>query len=81
MAKKDIIENADNVDNTERFTIEKLGENCKNLFGISQTAYIGATCGLTELYTVDEMKAIIDKWLGSPIKKKKGRIKNNGRKL
>ena len=45
-----------------KFSVEKLGENCRALFGISSTHFAGATHGLTGEYTVDDMKKIIDKW-------------------
>lgn len=45
-----------------KFTIDKLRENCRQLFGVSTSTFAGATHGLTGTFTVEEMKAHIDKW-------------------
>lgn len=45
-----------------KFSIEKLGENCRALFGISSTHFAGATHGLTGEYTVEEMRKHIGEW-------------------
>ena len=45
---------------------EKLRLNCRRLFGVSTSTFDGATYGLTEKYTVEEMRAHIEAW------KKKG---------
>lgn len=45
-----------------KFSVERLGENCRQLFGVSSCTYAGATHGLTGEYTVEEMKAHIEKW-------------------
>lgn len=47
---------------TKKFTVEKLGKNCRELFGVSSSTYAGATYGMTGDYTVEEMKAHIEKW-------------------
>ena len=47
-------------------TLEKLRLNCRRLFGVSTSTFDGATYGLTEKYTVEEMRAHIEAW------KKKG---------
>lgn len=41
-----------------RYTLEKLCENCVELFGITTTTFAGATAALTgnKLYTVAEKK-------------------------
>ncbi len=45
-----------------KFTIDKLRENCRQLFGVSTSTFAGATHGLTGTFTVEEMKAHIDEW-------------------
>ena len=45
-----------------KFSLEKLGENCRALFGISSTHFAGATHGLTGEYTVEEMRKHIGEW-------------------
>lgn len=50
------------VTQTPKFTVEKLGENCRRLFGVSMTLYAGATYGMTGEYTVEEMKRHIEVW-------------------
>ena len=49
-----------------RDALEKLRLNCRRLFGVSTSTFDGATYGLTEKYTVEEMRAHIEAW------KKKG---------
>lgn len=49
-----------------KFTVEKLRENCRRLFGVSTSTFAGATYGMTGKYTVEEMRAHIEAW------KKKG---------
>ena len=45
-----------------KFTLEKLRLNCRRLFGVSTSTFDGATYGLTEKYTVEEMRAHIEAW-------------------
>lgn len=45
-----------------KFTVEKLRENCRQLFGVSTSTFIGATYGMTGKYTVEEMRTHIEKW-------------------
>ena len=45
-----------------KFSIDKLGKHCLELYGCSSTTFAGATAGLTGEYTVDEMKEIINQW-------------------
>ncbi len=45
-----------------KFSIEKLRENCRQLFGVSTSTFDGVTYRLTGKYTIDEMKARIDAW-------------------
>ena len=49
-----------------KFTVKKLGANCRQLFGVSTSTFAGATYGMTGKYTVEEMRAHIEAW------KKKG---------
>lgn len=46
-----------------KFPVEKLGENCQKLFGISRSTFDGAVSGLKGEYTVQEIKEIISKWM------------------
>lgn len=50
----------------QKFTVEKLMANCRQLFGVSTSTFAGATYGMTGKYTVEEMRAHIEDW------KKKG---------
>lgn len=52
----------------KKFTIDKLRENCRQLFGVSTSTFVGATYGLTGTFTVAEMKAHIDKWAKEGVK-------------
>ncbi len=51
-----------------KFTVAKLRENCRELFGITTSTFDGATYGLTGKYTVDEMKARIKAWEKKEVK-------------
>lgn len=53
---------------TPKFSVARLGENCRQLFGVSSCTYAGATHGLTGEYTVEEMKAHIDSWRKKEVK-------------
>lgn len=46
-----------------RFTLEKLRENCNQLFGVTDSTFAGASAGLNGEFTVNEMKSIISVWL------------------
>ncbi len=46
----------------KKFALEKLRENCKALFGVSTSTFAGATLGMTGRYSVEEMKAHLEKW-------------------
>lgn len=50
----------------QKFTVEKLRANCRQLFGVSASTFAGATYGMTGKYTVEEMHTHIEEW------KKKG---------
>lgn len=54
------------VGDAQKFTVEKLQANCRQLFGVTTSTFAGATYGMTGKYTVDEMNAYIKAW------KKKG---------
>ncbi len=45
-----------------KYTLEKLRENCMNLFGVSSSTFDGAAYGLDGSYTISDMKNIINKW-------------------
>lgn len=49
----------------KRFTLEKLRDNCVELFGITTTTFAGATAALPskKLHTVAEVRKAIDEWL------------------
>lgn len=48
----------------QKFSLSKLKESCRELFGCSSIAFAGATCGLPAgEYTVDEINSIVIKWL------------------
>lgn len=49
-----------------KFPIGTLAKNSQKLFGVSQSTFAGATFGLKGEHSVDEMKAIINKWLKKP---------------
>lgn len=51
-----------------KFAVERLAENCRQLFGVSSCTFAGATHGLASMYTVDEMKEHIKKWSGKEVK-------------
>lgn len=46
-----------------KYSVEKLRENCRRLFGVSSSAFAGATYGMEGKYTVEEMKAHIEAWM------------------
>jgi len=50
-----------------KFSIERLRQDCAELFKISVSTYDGATYGKQGDYTVEEMRGVIDKWLNSPV--------------
>ncbi len=54
------------VNTAKKYTAGKLQENCRKLFGVSTSTFVGATYGMTGSYTVEEMKTHIEAW------KKKG---------
>jgi hypothetical protein len=60
------VENTAGTRAAQKFTVEKLQANCRELFGISTSTFAGATYGMTGMYTVEEMRAHLEAW------KKKG---------
>lgn len=50
----------------KKYSVEQLQGNCRKLFGVSTSTFVGATHKMTGKYTVEEMKAHIEAW------KKKG---------
>lgn len=46
----------------KKFAVDKLRENCRQLFGVSTSTFDGATYGMTGKYTVEELKAHIEAW-------------------
>lgn len=46
-----------------KFTLEKLGQHCNELFGVTSSTFAGATMNLKPgTYTVAEVKETINKW-------------------
>ena len=62
------------VKNPPEFTLERLAKDCQAIFRVTSSTFAGATCELAKdkEYTVEAVKAIIKKWLDTPIKTKKG---------
>ena len=58
---------------TQKFTIEKLRQNCITLFGISTSAFCAATYGMTGKYSIEEIKAHLETWQKQTWKKKEGK--------
>ena len=52
------------------FSLERLAQDCHELFNVTPSTFAGATCGLKEdcQMTVPEMQEHIKKWLDTPIK-------------
>lgn len=47
----------------KKFALEKLGQHCMELFGVTSSAFVGATFQLAPgEYTVAEVKEVISKW-------------------
>nr|DAG87052.1 MAG TPA: hypothetical protein [Caudoviricetes sp.] len=51
-----------------KYAVEKLQENCRQLFGVSTSTFAGATYGMTGKYTVEEMRAHIEAWQKREVK-------------
>ena len=57
------------------FSLEKLRENCGELFKVSPSTFDGAVYGLDGEFTVEEMRTAIKKWQETqvfPAEKEKG---------
>lgn len=52
----------------KKFPLKKLRANCKKLFGVTDCTFAGATHGMTGSYTVDEIKAQLEKWRRTEVK-------------
>jgi hypothetical protein len=44
------------------YSLDKLRENCKELFDVPAHVFDGAMCGITGEFTVREAKSKIEKW-------------------
>lgn len=60
-----------------KIPVDKLRRSCVKLFGVAPSTFDGATVGIPDgsRYTVEEMRAHIDKWLNTPVtlgRKKEG---------
>lgn len=51
----------------EKYSLETLRENSYELFGISSSAFDGASFGLEGEFTIDEMKKKVNTWLNKPL--------------
>ena len=52
-----------------KFTLGKLRENCKKIFGVTQSTFDGATYGIEgEEFTVAEIKKTIEEWKRKEVK-------------
>lgn len=52
----------------KKFPLEKLRANCKKLFGVTDCTFAGATHGMAGSYTINEIKAQLEKWCGTEVK-------------
>ena len=51
-----------------KYSIEKLRQNCTQLFNVSGSTFAGATYGLKGKYSIKEMEQIIKDWKGKGVK-------------
>lgn len=52
-----------------KFQLSKLRENSERLFGVSSSTFAGATAKLPDgEYTIEEIKATIQKWQNKEVK-------------
>ena len=53
------------------FSLERLAKDCRELFGVSHSTFVGATCRLgaskDKKYTLAEMKKVIEDWGSTPV--------------
>ena len=52
----------------KKFPLEKLRANCRELFGVTDCTFAGGTHGMAGSYTVDEIKAQLEKWRGTEVR-------------
>ncbi len=50
-----------------KYTLEKLRENCMELFCVSKSTFDGAAYGLDGCYTVNDMRKIINNWYSKEV--------------
>lgn len=69
MSKKETAERAEPVTAVEntaepKYRLDKLRENCYQIFGVDASTFAGATASLPEdgEYSVGEIKSIIERW-------------------
>lgn len=58
---------------SRKFSLDRLRKDCLKLFGVTVSTFDGAAFGLTGRFTVEEMRARIEKWKNAratPAKKK-----------
>lgn len=65
-AKKKTVSKAE-VPAGKKVPLENLRRSCVKLFKITPSTFDGATVGLDGKFTVEEMRAIIDKWLNKEV--------------
>ena len=47
---------------TRMFPLASLQANCRKLFGVLTCTFVGATCGMSGSYTVEDMRGHIETW-------------------
>lgn len=58
---------AEEKESAPKFPIQKLRDNCLNLFGITTSTFDGAVYGLTGSFSVQEMSDKIKQWQSRPV--------------
>jgi len=58
-----------------KFSIERLRQNCLELFGVTSSTYDGAVHKLEGEFTVEQMKSHIKKWQGATVCPAKKEVK------
>jgi len=56
-----------------KFTLERLRQDCLQIFGVTTSTFDGAASGLDGKFTIDEIKTRIKEWQEKPIKLKGGK--------